>query len=80
MVVYKFTSIICPNNHVKLSVKNKLQRAHQLSTKATISATLFDFRPYNFDINGSFADIPPRPYQLLATFADIDDDSKKVIN
>ena len=36
IVVYKFTSIIYPNNHVKLSVKNKPQRAHQLSTKATI--------------------------------------------
>ena len=27
MVVYEFTSIIYPNNHVKLSVKNKPQRA-----------------------------------------------------
>ena len=39
VIVYKFTSIICSNNHVKLSVKNKNkpQRAYQLSTKATIS-------------------------------------------
>ena len=35
--VYKFTSVMCPNNHGKLSVKNKPQRIHQLSTKATIS-------------------------------------------
>ena len=45
-----------------------------------IPATLFDFRPYNLDIHGSFADIVPGPYQFSATFADIDDDGKNVIN
>ena len=43
VVVHKFTSIICPNNHVKLSVKNKPQRAHRLSTKVTISVCQGDY-------------------------------------
>ena len=50
----------------------------QLSEKPRpeIPVTLFDFRPYNLEIHGSFADIAPGPYQFSATFADIDDDGK----
>ena len=40
MVKYKFTSIICQSNHAKTSTRNKPQRAHQLSTKVTISGVI----------------------------------------